>query len=131
MGIQPIGIALVNGGKRIVVSDDNNIATPPEAGNLAVIDTAAALAASPRCSATSPPPRRPHEMVLSPDGRFLYVTNYDGSQVQIIKVSTAPLNNRHDSIMRLTCPDSRYTPGRTRRVVRLKYVNRASASCGA
>jgi DNA-binding beta-propeller fold protein YncE len=37
-----------------------------------------------------PATQTPHEMVLSPDGSTLYVTNYDGSQIQIIKVSALP-----------------------------------------
>jgi hypothetical protein len=28
--------------------------------------------------------------VASPDGRFLYVTNYDGSQIQIISIRQLP-----------------------------------------
>ena len=90
MGSQPIGIALVNGGKRIVVTDANNITTPPAAGNLAIIDTAAAVNRKPALLGYIPATQTPHEMVLSPDGGILYVTNYDGSQVQIIKVSTLP-----------------------------------------
>jgi DNA-binding beta-propeller fold protein YncE len=90
VGSQPIGIALVNGGKRIVITDANNLTTPPAAGNLAIVDTAAALRRKPALVGYIAAAQTPHEMVLSPDGRTLYVTNYDGSEVQIIKVSTLP-----------------------------------------
>jgi len=90
VGSQPIGIALVSGGKRIVVTDSNNLTTPPQAGNLAVINTAAALSRKPALLGYIPAAPTPHEMALSPDGRILYVTNYDGSQIQIIKVSALP-----------------------------------------
>ncbi len=76
VGKQPIGIAIVSGGKRIVVSDDNNTTTSqPEAGNLAVIDTAAALRRKPALLGYIPAGVTPHEMVVSPNGRVLYVTD--------------------------------------------------------
>jgi serine/threonine protein kinase/DNA-binding beta-propeller fold protein YncE len=90
VGSEPVGLALVDGGKRIVVTDTNNITTPPQAGNLAVVDTAAALSRKPALVGYIPSAPTPHEMVLSPDGRILYVTNYAGSQIQIIKVNTLP-----------------------------------------
>jgi len=90
VGVQPIGIAIVSGGKRIVVTDNNNIASPPQAGNLAVVDTSAALDRKPALLGYMPSAQTPHEMVVSPDGRFLYVTNYDGSQIQIVDIGKLP-----------------------------------------
>jgi len=90
VGFQPIDVALVNDGKRIVVSDDNNVATPPDDGNLAVVDTDAALARKQALLGYVPSAETPHEMALSPDGRLLYVTNYDGAQIQIINTANLP-----------------------------------------
>ncbi len=90
VGVQPIGLALVDGGKRIVVSDDDNLASPPDDGNLAVVDTAAALGHKSALLGYIPSSQTPHEMVASPDGRLLYVTNYDGSKIQIVNVSQLP-----------------------------------------
>ncbi len=92
VGKEPIGVAIVSSGKRIVVSDsDNNPTQPqPEPGGLVVIDTAAALAHKHALLGYIPAGLTPHEMTVSPNGRVLYVTNYDGSQIQIITVSKLP-----------------------------------------
>ncbi len=73
-----------------MVSDANNTSSPPQAGSLAVIDTSAALRHKHALLGYIPASRTPHEMVPSPDGRVLYVTNYDGSQVQIVGIGELP-----------------------------------------
>jgi DNA-binding beta-propeller fold protein YncE len=90
IGIQPIGVAIVSGGKRIVVSDDNNTTLPPQAGTLAVVDTAAALRHKPALLGYIPAGLGPHEVVASPDGRILYVTDYVGFQLQVVSTSKLP-----------------------------------------
>jgi serine/threonine protein kinase/DNA-binding beta-propeller fold protein YncE len=90
VGTQPIGVALVNGGKRIVVSDDNNTTTPPQAGTLAVVDTGAALRHKPALLGYIPAGLAPHELAVSPDGRFLYVSDYLGFELQLVSTGKLP-----------------------------------------
>ncbi len=90
VGSQPIGLAIVSGGNRIVVGDDNGTSSPPQPGSLAVVDAVAALSHKPALLGYIPTGLTPHELAVSPDGRFLYVTNYDSSQIQIIDIGELP-----------------------------------------
>ncbi|HEX9030469.1 MAG TPA: protein kinase [Streptosporangiaceae bacterium] len=85
VGQQPIGEMLVSGagGSRLIIANT--------AGrNLAVVDTAAALAGKPALLGYISSGGGPHELALSPDKRFLYVTNRDSSQLQVVDLSKLP-----------------------------------------
>ena len=53
VGQSPLGLAVISKGSRIVVADSNRDEGQGAVANLAVVDTARALAGRPRCSATS------------------------------------------------------------------------------
>lgn len=92
VGQWPIGIVLVNGGKRIVLTDNDDV-PPPQTQNahtLAVVDPAAALKGKPALVGYISSGLTPREMTVSADGQFLYVTNRDASQVQIVDLSSLP-----------------------------------------
>jgi len=92
VGQWPIGLALVNGGRRIVIADNDNVKPPQpqNAHNLAVVDPAAALAQKPALLGYFNSGLQPREMALSPDGKYLYVTDRGSAQVQVVKLSTLP-----------------------------------------
>ena len=90
VGQWPIGLILVNGGSRIVVSDNDNTNPPQTAHNLAVVDPSAALAGTQALLGYVPSGFTPREFALSPDGKFLYVTNRDAAKVQIVNLSKLP-----------------------------------------
>ncbi len=94
IGQWPIGIALVNGGQRIVVSDNNGTDTKPAstspAHNLALVDPGAALQRKPALLGYIPSGVTPRDMAVSPNGKFLYVVDRDSAQVQIVRLSTLP-----------------------------------------
>src|SRR6266851_751540 len=80
VGQWPIGLILVNGGSRIVVSDNDGTNPPQTAHNLAVVDPS--LAGTQALLGYIPSGFTPREFALSPDGKFLYVTNRDAAKVQ-------------------------------------------------
>ncbi len=90
VGQWPIGLILVNGGSRIVVSDNDNTNPPQTAHNLAVVDPSSALAGTQALVGYIPSGFTPREFALSPDGKFLYVTNRDAAKVQIVNLSKLP-----------------------------------------
>ena len=90
VGQWPIGIILVNGGRRIVISDNDGVPPPQTEHNLAVVDPSAALAGKQALLGYIPSGLTPREFAMSPDGKFLYVTNRDSSQIQVINLSKLP-----------------------------------------
>ena len=78
VGNTPIGVALVNGGSRLVVADTNLLGhqpqgTIPPPGNLAVVNVAAAMAGKPALLGYIPSGSLPREFGIVPDGRSLIV----------------------------------------------------------
>src|SRR6266851_3360727 len=90
VGQWPIGLILVNGGSRIVVSDNDNTNPPQTAHNLAVVDPSAALSRTQALLGYIPSGFTPREFALSPDGKYLYVTNRDAAKIQIVSLSKLP-----------------------------------------
>jgi DNA-binding beta-propeller fold protein YncE len=90
VGQWPIGIAFVNGGKRIIVSDNDNVKPPLQqtGHNLAVVNPAAALAQKPALLGYINSGLQPREMVVSPDGHYLYVSERGSAKVQVVNLST-------------------------------------------
>jgi len=89
VGPNPVGIALVNGGSRIVVADTNDQGSG--SAGLAVIDVGAALAG--RKSALLgyiPSSQGPHELAVSPSGHSLYASDYKAGQLQVVDLSKIP-----------------------------------------
>jgi len=90
VGQWPIGLILVNGASRIVVSDNDGTNPPQTAHNLAVVNPSFALAGTQALLGYIPSGLTPREFALSPDGKFLYVTNRDAAKVQIVSLSKLP-----------------------------------------
>ncbi|HUZ52901.1 MAG TPA: serine/threonine-protein kinase [Streptosporangiaceae bacterium] len=94
VGQWPIGIALVNNESLLVISDNDGNDTSPTstsaAHNLAVVDPAAALKGKPALLGYIPSGDTPRDVEVSPNGKFLYVIDRDGAQVQVVKLSTLP-----------------------------------------
>jgi serine/threonine protein kinase/DNA-binding beta-propeller fold protein YncE len=90
VGQWPIGIILVKHGARLVISDNDATAPPQNAHNLAVVDPSKALAGEPALLGYIPSGLTPRDFAVSRDGRFMYVTNRDDAQVQIVNLSSLP-----------------------------------------
>jgi DNA-binding beta-propeller fold protein YncE len=88
VGQTPIGMVLVKGGSRIVVTDNDGKHTG--APNLAVLNPNAALSGKPALLGYIQSGVSPREMTVSPTGQFLYVTDRDSAQVQVVNLSKLP-----------------------------------------
>jgi len=90
VGQTPIGIALVDGGAKMVVADTDLEAAGASSDNLAVLSTSAMLAGKKALLGYIPSGLMPHELAVSPDGKYLYATDAGSAQVQVIDLSKLP-----------------------------------------
>ncbi len=90
VGEAPVGLALVDGGTRIVVADSNRFGAPGAASSLAVVNVAAALANRPALAGYLPAGGFPREMALEPDGTTLLVANFSSQQLEAVGVAGLP-----------------------------------------
>ncbi len=89
VGEAPVGLALVDGGTRIVVADSNRFGAPGAASSLAVVGVSAALA-GPALLGYLRAGGFPREMALEPDGKTLLVSNYSSQQLEAVGVAGPP-----------------------------------------
>jgi len=90
VGEAPVGLAVVDGGRQVVVADSNRFGAQGARSSLTVINAAAALAHRPAVLGTIPAGSFPREMSLEPDGRTLLVGNYASRQLEAVNVSALP-----------------------------------------
>ena len=90
VGEAPVGLALVDGGQRVVVADSNRFSQPGAKSGLAVVNVAAALAHRPALAGYLPAGGFPRQMALEPGGRVLLVTNFDSRQLETVNVTNLP-----------------------------------------
>jgi DNA-binding beta-propeller fold protein YncE len=90
VGEAPVGLALVDGGQRVVVADSNRFGLTGKKSNLAVVNVAAALAGKPALAGYLPAGQFPRQMALEPDGRTLLVTNFISGQLEAVNVTGLP-----------------------------------------
>jgi DNA-binding beta-propeller fold protein YncE len=89
-GEAPVGLALVDGGTRIVVADSNRFGVPNAVSSLAVVSVPAALAGRPSLTGYLPAGGFPRQMALEPDGQTLLVTNFSSQQLEAVSVPDLP-----------------------------------------
>jgi DNA-binding beta-propeller fold protein YncE len=90
VGEAPVGLALVDGGTKIVVADSNRFSATGAASSLAVVGVAAALAGRPALLGYLSAGGFPREMALEPDGRTLLVSNFSSGQLEAVGVADLP-----------------------------------------
>ncbi len=90
VGEAPVGLALVGGGRQIVVADSNRFAPPGAHSQLTVVDAAAALALRPAGQGTIAAGAFPREMSLAPNGLTLLVSNFGSDQLEAVDTPTLP-----------------------------------------
>jgi DNA-binding beta-propeller fold protein YncE len=83
VGSAPVGVVLVDGGRLAVVADSNRFAGRG-AQWLSVVSVRDALLGRPALAGQVRAGRFPRQFATSPDGRTLYVTNFDSSQLESI-----------------------------------------------
>jgi DNA-binding beta-propeller fold protein YncE len=87
VGEAPVGLALADGGTRIVVADSNRFGAPDATSSLAVVSVPAALAGRPALTGYLPAGAFPRQMALEPDGETLLVTNFTSQQLEAVSVA--------------------------------------------
>jgi DNA-binding beta-propeller fold protein YncE len=90
VGEAPVGLALVDGGTRLVVADSNRFGAAGTASSLAVVNVAAALASRPALAGYLSAGGFPREMALEPGGRTLLVGNFTSQQLEAVGVAGLP-----------------------------------------
>jgi len=90
VGEAPLGLALADGGARLVVADSDFAHTRGQRPQLTVLDTQAALAGRPALIGSIPSGQFPRELAASVGGGKLLVTNNFSSR-QLEAVSAAQL----------------------------------------
>lgn len=83
-GVAPVGLQLFDGGRLLAVANSNRFSTPLAPGNLTILR---ATAVSPAVVATAATSLFPRNLTKAADDRTLYLTDYDGGEVQVIKAS--------------------------------------------
>jgi DNA-binding beta-propeller fold protein YncE len=88
VGAAPVDLALVKGGRRLVIADSNRFGESGEQANLAVVTVPPE--GSPLLDGYVGSGIFPRDMALSPDGKTLLISNFDSGQLEALKVSTLP-----------------------------------------
>jgi DNA-binding beta-propeller fold protein YncE len=87
VGEAPVGLALVDGGARVVVADSNRFNASGKQSGLTVVSTAAALAHRPAIVGTVKSDQFPREMALEPAGTVLLVGNFGSWTLESVHVN--------------------------------------------
>lgn len=90
IGKAPTGIALVENDRVIVIANSNRFNEPQLPQTLTLLDTKQALAGHTVILGIINVGAFPRELTLSPDGKSLYLTNYNSDTLNIIDVSKLP-----------------------------------------
>jgi serine/threonine protein kinase/DNA-binding beta-propeller fold protein YncE len=90
VGVNPVGMALVDGGSRLVVADSNINLVKGAAPNLAVLSTKKALAGQPALLGLLKSGVLPRQVLLLPGGRTLLVTVTTSHQLRAFNVADLP-----------------------------------------
>ena len=90
VGQSPLGLAVISHGNRIVVADSNKQAQPGSVPNLAVVDTAKALAGKPALVGYLRSGLQPRQFAVVSQSHTLLVTNTKSAQLQTVDLSRLP-----------------------------------------
>lgn len=90
VGEQPIGLATVDAGQRVVVADSNLDGKRDVTASLAVVDTAAALRGEPSVLGAVRAGKLPSEIATEPNRKTLLVNNSASGQLEAVDVTQIP-----------------------------------------
>jgi DNA-binding beta-propeller fold protein YncE len=90
VGASPVGVAVIDNGRKIVVANTDRFNTGAAAPSLYVIDRTRITGSSTPVSGVIPSRGFPREIRVTADGRTLLVTNYSAGTLQIVDLSGAP-----------------------------------------
>ena len=90
VGQSPLGLAVISNGSRIVVADSNRDGGAGDQPNLAVVDTAKALAGKPALVGYLRSGLQPRQFAVVSNSTTLLVTNTKSAEVQTVNLSRLP-----------------------------------------
>ena len=91
-GKAPVGIAVADGGKKIFVANSNRFAGSSGSNEtLTVIDATKVSTGATAVLGTLPAQSFPRELASSPDGRTIYLSNFNSNSVEVIDVERMPV----------------------------------------
>jgi hypothetical protein len=90
VGTSPIGATFIDGGKRIVLADTNLNSNPKVSGDVAVVDTASALAGKPALLGIVPANGQPRQFAVADHGASLFMANQVSRDLQTLQLSDLP-----------------------------------------
>lgn len=88
VGLEPVGLALVNGGSELLVANSDRFAQPPTPQTVYAVDTQAALAGRPALKGSLTEGIFPRELSLV--GQTAVLTNYGSGTISLIDTSKLP-----------------------------------------
>ena len=90
VGAEPIGLGVVNGGRRVMVADSNLLGSRGAAASLTVVDTAAALHGQPAVLGVIRAGELPSDVALAPNGHTLLVSDSGSDQLEAVDLTGLP-----------------------------------------
>lgn len=90
VGTSPVGVAILDKGRKIVVAGSDRFSTGTAAPSLYVLGAAATAPGSMPLLGTIPSRGFPREIRLTADGRTLLVTNFDAGTLEMVDLGRAP-----------------------------------------
>ncbi|MGP7998539.1 MAG: YncE family protein [Streptosporangiaceae bacterium] len=90
VGEAPVGLALVDHGRQIVVADSDRFHAPGASTSLAVVRVRDALAGRPALAGFLPAGLFPREMTVAPGGGRLLVTCFGSGQLEVVDLTGLP-----------------------------------------
>jgi len=92
VGKAPVGIAVADDGRKIVVANSNRFAGPNGGHEtLTVVDATKISNGQPAVLGTIPAQSFPRELASSPDGRTIYLSNFNSGSVEVIDAEHMPV----------------------------------------
>jgi YVTN family beta-propeller protein len=90
VGVQPIGLILVNCGSQLVVADSHRFKAKHGVPNLAVVSVKAALSGHPAMVGYVRSGLDPRQLAVTPNGRTLLVGNFGSGELETVKLTQLP-----------------------------------------
>jgi DNA-binding beta-propeller fold protein YncE len=86
VGAAPVGVAVVDGGSRVVTADSNRFNAPGATAALTVVNSAAALAHRSAIVGTIKAEQFPRDVALEPAGTVLLVSNFGSGTLEAVHI---------------------------------------------
>ena len=90
VGAEPVGMTLIDGGKRAILMDSDRFDLPGKQSGLAVVDTGRALQGKPALLGTIAAGAFPREAAAEPGEHVLLVSNFASGEVEAVKLGDLP-----------------------------------------